>query len=668
MVNKYFSQEYISSIWPEFEVREEQVQLSSKIEDCIAQGKHLLAEAGTGVGKSLAYLLPAALHSIAAGETVIVATETKSLQSQLINKDIPIVARIIGKELKAKIALGASNYLCKRKMDKVFREGTFGPEMVDRLNEFYQWEKSTSSGIIAEYDGFASRDFWQKVTRDSDHCMGRFCPNFSHSYYFQEKEKWKEANILIVNHYLLASHIASDYTLLPSNNILIIDEAHNFPDILGRGFRIELTYDELVKNFSLLNHSDKKNQISFYASPAWMDHFNSLLSDFDKLIPGFYNALAGEIPFGFSGAKRITSSLKLDKGKLETVLTAIADHLDSITIKFDKESGKEEEIEFAIELEGYSSRLRLYAETINGLRVGNVDGGESAIVYWVEMPEYSKEPSGSPNNFYKICSQKLKVDETIHAMAEKFSSVIFTSATLTATKNNFSYFEEQIGHIESEKLIVNSPFDYKSQSVVMIAEKMKDPQVDNDGYIQDLIKGLPYLFEITNGNAFVLFTSYKTMNTVFEGLSSDAKYPIISQGEFGAEKAKNLFMNTPDSILFGVLSFWQGVDIKGDKLKSVIITRLPFQVPSDPILEAKIEEAKKLNGNPFMDIQLPYTSLLLKQGIGRLIRSRTDKGIISILDSRLVTKKYGAVLIESLPPAKIVYSTRELAAEFKKLR
>ncbi|TGM35933.1 ATP-dependent DNA helicase, partial [Leptospira biflexa] len=236
----------LPKLWKDYEVRKEQMEMSQAIESAFQTGSNWVIEAGTGVGKSLAYLIPSALFSLENECTVVVSTETKSLQDQLLYKDIPLVSEALGVPINAMVALGANNYLCKRKYNRVMERGDFGPEMESSLPYFVNWEKQTESGIRAEYDGFLSNSFWSSVARESDNCLGRNCPNFSSSYYFLEKDKWKKANILIVNHHLLASHLAGDFKLLPPFSQLVIDEAHVFPEIVGKAFGSEIRYEFIL--------------------------------------------------------------------------------------------------------------------------------------------------------------------------------------------------------------------------------------------------------------------------------------------------------------------------------------------------------------------------------------------------------------------------------------
>ncbi|MCE9502004.1 MAG: ATP-dependent DNA helicase [Leptospira sp.] len=645
---------------PDFEFRKEQTEMAEKVHSALWNSENLIIEAGTGVGKSLAYLIPAAIYSLENEKTVVISTETKALQNQLLKKDIPVVAKVLGTELKAEIALGANNYVCKRKLSQVITNGTFGPEMTDYLKEFYAWEKETETGIKSEYRGFASSDFWNRITRESDNCLGKDCPNFPVSYYFLEKEKWKKSNILIVNHHLLARHIAGDFKILPDFTNIIVDEAHNFPDILGKAFGKETSYEEILNLLNYIYTPEKKTGVfQKVRSEALQSEISKLSSTAHLKLVGFFNKLITQSPIGFSGSQRITKNLSLDEGALEDTLYDIADKLSISSKEYNRESENSSEKETSLELEMSAGRLKDTAEILESFRKNN----DPELVVWLDSPDQRKE-----ERFQTIHIQPLNPDKIVtDSFLPRLENITFTSATLSSGKKDFKFFRKNIGDIPADEVILNSPFHYEKNSLLYLPRSMRDPASQGDEFHADLIQLIPHLLDLTSGNTFVLFTSFKSLNTVYEAINEDSKYPLFSQSILGPENAKIEFLNTPNSVLFGVSTFWQGIDVKGDRLKSVIIAKLPFQPPGEPVLEAKIEEMKRANGNPFADVQLPHCILTLKQGFGRLIRSQTDTGIVSILDPRIQTKSYGRTILESLPAAKRVFSFKELRQEYEKL-
>jgi ATP-dependent DNA helicase DinG len=644
----------------DFELRKEQIKMSLDVQKSLQNSEISLIEAGTGVGKSLAYLIPSILYSLETGKKIVISTETIALQNQLIQKDIPIAKKILNKDIKAEIALGSSNYLCKRRMDNTISSGNFGYEMTPYLNDFYAWEKNTSTGIKSEYRGFATPEFWSKITRDSENCLSRKCPNFNISYYFLEKEKWKNANILIVNHYLLASHIAGDLKILPEFQNLIIDEAHNFPDILGKSFRISILYNDILNLIHFISGRDKKNTglLGKIDDSLKNKKLINRLNEGEEILKYFYGKLFEEFPVLFQ-AQRITKKINPDNCILENYLFEISTFLKSIQDKFNPETENILEKEIIMELDFSVSKSKIYAESLKMIRTLE----KSNIVVWLDPAE-----ENAKDKFYGINAQPMESGDLItEKLYPNMDSIIFTSATLSNGKNKFTFFKSQIGDPSTKDKSYPSPFPYSKNALLYLPKNIRDPVSQPEAFQEDIIKLLPYLINLSNGNAFVLFTSNKMMREVYNAVKESLNFSIFSQHELGAEKAKQEFLENEDSILFGVSTFWQGIDIKGDKLRSVIITKLPFQAPGEPVLEAKIESFKDKNSNPFTEIQLPHAILTLKQGFGRLIRSKTDKGFVAILDPRVQTKKYGEDLINNLPPAKIVKSFKALKESYSKL-
>ena len=643
----------------DYEYRPEQVDMSIMVEKALENSEILLIEAGTGVGKSLAYLLPASLYSLQTGKKVVISTETIALQNQLISKDIPLVREILNKDIKAEIALGSSNYICKRKMDHTISNGNFGIEMTEYLNDFYKWEKKTQTGIKSEFRGFYTQDFWSKVSRESENCLSRKCPNYDISYYFLEKEKWKNANLLIINHYLLASHIAGDLKILPEFQNLIIDEAHNFPEITGKSFRITITYEELLNIFTFIGGKDKKNTglLGKIDNSLKNNKIIDLVSKKEDFLNLFFGKLFEEYPVLFQSL-RVKKKINPDKGKLHDYLIEVSSILKSIKEKYNPETENILEKEIQMELDFAINKCITFSEALK-----MINKPDDTIVIWLEPPMDS-----SKFRFYGINAQPLHSGELlIEKLIPNMDSIVFTSATLSSNMNDFNYFKNQIGNPPSIEKSLPSPFPYSKNSLIYLPKNIRDPVVQSDDYLSDIIKLIPYLVNLSSGNCFVLFTSNKMMKDTYLELKDKLDFPIFSQHDLGAEKAKEEFLQTPDSVLFGVSTFWQGIDIKGDKLRSVIITKLPFQPPGEPVLEAKIEILKANKGNPFLEIQLPHAALTLKQGFGRLIRSKTDRGFVAILDPRIQTKNYGKGLVASLPPGRVVNSFKDLRVEYSNL-
>ncbi|MBM9547292.1 helicase [Leptospira sp. 201903074] len=649
----------LPKLWKDYEVRKEQMEMATSIESAFNTGSNWVIEAGTGVGKSLAYLIPSALFSLENECTVVVSTETKALQDQLLYKDIPLVSEALGVPVNAMVALGASNYLCKRKYNRVMERGDFGPEMESSLPYFVNWEKQTTTGIRAEYDGFLSNSFWNSVSRESDNCLGRNCPNFSSSYYFLEKEKWKKANILIVNHHLLASHLAGDFKILPPFSQLVIDEAHAFPEIVGRAFGSEIRYDLLMNLLHYLYFPEKRTGLVLK-----LKNSEKIIKSVEASI-GYANdlfrMLLSAIPLQFNQfSTRHTERLKLDNGALEDTLADLASQLESLLTKYKKDSEDMEEKELALGLEMVSGNLKKASSFLNDFRLKT----NPNLVFWIEPP-----PQSSKDPFYYLFSQPKNTDEILaNTLFPNMDSVVMTSATLSPTAGNFQYFLKEVGTTEVKTKTLASPFAYNTHSLLFVPKQVADPVQDPKRNKTDLSYWITRLLKLSEGDAFVLFTSNKLLSELYEELRNQVPYPIFSQTEMGPIAAKREFLANEKSVLFGVSSFWQGVDIKGDKLRNVIVTKLPFQVPTEPVLQAKMEDMERKGKSPFWEMQVPKTCLLLRQGFGRLIRSQSDTGMVSILDPRVHTKSYGKNVLQSLPKGvPLITEFNELERKFNLL-
>lgn len=654
-VTSVFTKE-LPKLWKDYETRKEQLDMSLAIESAFQTGTNWVIEAGTGVGKSLAYLIPSALFSLENECTVVVSTETKSLQDQLLYKDIPLVSKALGVPINAMVALGSSNYLCKRKYNRVMERGEFGPEMESSLSYFVNWEKQTESGIRAEYDGFISNSFWSSVARESDNCLGRNCPNFSSSYYFLEKEKWKKANILIVNHHLLASHMAGDFKLLPPFSQLVIDEAHVFPEIVGKAFGSEIRYEYILGLLHYLYFPEKRTGLILKIKSN--EKLIQLVEASISYANDLFRMLLSAIPLQFNQfATRHTERIKLDNGALEDTLADLASVLEGLLSKYKKDSDDIEEKELALGLEMVSGNLKKASSFLTDFRLKT----NPNLVFWIEPPsQMAKDP------FYYLFSQPKNTDEILaNTLFPNMDSVVMTSATLSPTAGNFQYFLKEVGTSDVKTKTLSSPFSYNTHSLLFVPKQIADPVSDPKRNKTDLSYWITRLLKLSEGDAFVLFTSNKLLSELYEEIRNLVPYPIFAQTEMGPIAAKREFLANENSVLFGVSSFWQGVDIKGDKLRNVIVTKLPFQVPTEPVLQAKMEDMEKKGKSPFWEMQVPKTCLLLRQGFGRLIRSGSDTGMVSILDPRIHTKSYGKNVLQSLPKGvPLITDFHELERKF----
>lgn len=636
-------------IYPNYKIRAGQIKLADEIYKTIKNQAFLIAEAGTGTGKTLAYLLPSLLYALEEKDyKILISTETKALQNQILSKDIPLLEKLLKIKIPAEICLGSNNYVCKRRLYNFANSQELPPQYISILEKFLKWEKESSNGIIYNYPNELPKDFINEVVRNPNLCLANNCPNFEKSFYFLEKEKWKKAKILIVNHHLLSAHIESNFSLLPKFHIAIIDEAHSFPSIYR---------DSNVQNLSFreLHHFIKK----FKLEGILLDSLKQFQEDIQNQIikDQKEDKFRLEKSLEINSLYQFINAIEKAKQKLEEQLKQEQDLFSNA----DFSEKSEKEVEFINAIETLN-------QVINLLDIFY----EGPIYNRVHFIEYNTVD-------LKLCVSYVDVGEFIYEkFIKKIDSCIFTSATL-AINSNFDFFINKIGLIKFKDnqeylktLVVPSPFNYKEQALLYIPKHLKDPS--DLEFLNQSIKEIYQLIELVNGNTLVIFTSKSNLNYVYKQIIANygeelnhKKIQIYSQEVLGAQQSLQRYLNDERGVLFGLESFRQGIDLAGDKLKCVILVKLPFSVPTDPVQQAQIELEKEKERNPFLTIQIPEMIIKLKQGMGRLIRTETDKGIIAILDPRIYTKKYGELILKSLGEYKLIKTYAELKNSYNHL-
>ncbi len=622
---------------PQYKFRKGQIEYSEAILKAFHSETHLIAEAGTGTGKTMGYLI-ASLLFLKENEyndqddlnRIIISTETKALQNQILFKDLPLAQKILNTDFQVSIALGSNNYLCKRRFFEFLKK-----ESKLNLKDLIQWEKETENGILLNYHSEIPDIVLNEISRIPSLCLAKECPNFNVSYYFLEKEKWKKSHILIVNHHLLSLNILSDYTILPKFQYAILDEAHFFPSI----FR-----DSSIRYLSIKEIED------FIKNYKFEDIFKNVLHTFRNSIQNFtqqkkstdskYNL---ETSFEIPGLFELINTLNQAKEKLQKELSQMSDLFQNIEGLQDKEK-----------------KLKLQ----NGIEF--IDQSIEILDIIYEGPVYNRvhyiEKIGG--NF-RLCISYVDVSDILFNSFFKLTkSVIFTSATLSIGQN-FDYFIEKTGlkpfKETVQTLIVESPFNYEEQSIYYIPFNLPDPQKKE--FLDEITGEIINLIELVQGNTLVIFTSRQNLIYVYEkiykneewmGRFKKHKIQIFSQEIYGAQLSLEKYFQNDNSVLFGLDSFRQGIDIPGDKLRCVILVKLPFSVPSDPVYITQTLMEKEKGREPFLSVHVPEMIIKLKQGIGRLIRTESDRGIVAILDPRIYTKNYGKMILSSLSKAKIV--------------
>jgi ATP-dependent DNA helicase DinG len=628
-----------------YEFRIQQSEMAEVVSKAFSDSAHLIIEAGTGVGKSFAYLIPAIDFAITKSERVVVSTNTISLQEQLINKDIPFLQEILPYEFKAVLVKGRSNYLCMRRMENLMayeRELFESKDEVDDFVRIHQWSEFTKDGSLSDLEPQPRMSVWNRVCSERDMCLGpAICTYAKNCFYQRARNAIYNAHILIVNHHLLFSDLSlrknvPGFSVLPGYKYLIIDEAHNIENTATEHIGISLSKFAVRHLMDSLCNRDRKGgffiRLGAISLVEWVDNARKEADLFFDNVQKW----AEDEP---SGVKRIRKS-----NFVENTLQAPLKKLESVLKGLIPEAKTDEDEK---EIIAFAERCRVMNEELYTILSKSIDDS----VYWVEV---------SKDRFVNVTINSAPVnvaDELRPNLFDIMNSIILTGATIS-TNQNFDYFKKRVGLKDCRETILGSPFDYTKQVKLYIPKNMPDPQ-NNDAFVSAVIEKTKYFVKLTNGKAFILFTSYKMMDEVSKALGSwlnEQGIMYFVQGEGLSRHAMlEKFRNDVNSVLFGTSSFWEGVDVQGEALSNVIVVKLPFSVPTHPVVEARIEDIKNKGGNPFMEYNLPEAIIKLKQGFGRLIRTKNDLGIVVVLDPRIKTKFYGKNFLNSLPKCEIIY-------------
>ncbi|RKG60163.1 ATP-dependent DNA helicase [Corallococcus sp. CA054B] len=626
---------------PAYEHRPEQLQMARAVERAFSEGSYLLAEAGTGTGKTLAYLVPALLS----GRKVVVSTATKTLQDQVFFKDLPLLSEKLGLRFEAAYLKGRGNYLCLHRYDSFEKDPQFiSKEEAKQWPLLKKWVTQTETGDRAELDLPESFAAWSRLSTTSETCLGSRCSQYETCFVTRMRKRAEVADLLVVNHHLFFADLALRSSgkrtegVLPFYDAVIFDEAHALEDAASSHFGCS------VSNYRL----EELSRDAVAALPA-KDERHATLSALAQRVRSHADALFLQAPraLGLSSQESTVALRPETMGKLSGALEQVREGLAALA----SFAGSEREPELA----AIHRRAEEMAEQLTFL-----EKSESADhVYWAEARGKGLFLRANPIDVAKELRDRLY---------GALDTVVFTSATLAAD-SRFDFFARRMGMYDDEgqpvtrvrTLAVPSPFDFPRQSALYLPTHLPDPSAP--GFIEAAAEEIIQLCEVTGGRAFVLFTSLRNMVRAYELTATRLPYQALLQGERPKQQLLDAFRQTP-SVLFAAHSFWEGVDVPGDALSLVIIDRLPFASPGDPLVAARIRQIQARGEEPFDQYQLPQAALALRQGFGRLIRTQADRGIVAMLDRRIVTKGYGRVFLSSLPPAKRMEDTTELSRWF----
>ncbi len=603
-----------------FSHRPQQQEMAAAVGRVLEQRGVLICEAGTGTGKTFAYLVPALMS----GLKVIISTGTKNLQDQLFHRDLPMVRQSLASPVSTALLKGRANYLCIHRLDNTLvEEIRLTREQVGQLQAIRDWSASTRSGDIGEMTSIPEdAAIWPVVTSNTDNCLGQECPAYSKCYLVEARKRAQEADLVVINHHLLCADLALKEEgfgeLLPGADCFILDEAHQLPEVASNFFGATLSgrqLQELAKDTIIETHKEAKD------TPALIERAEALKKSAGDL----------RLAFGLESRRGAWSEVA-ENPSVKLQLERVMECLDELAEGLRAVEGRGKGLDSCKER---SEQLKLQLQALLGEAE---EGADDASIRWYETTRQG----------FRLNRTPLEIAGIFRGVMQQHPAAwVFTSATL-AVGGSFDHFAHQLGLDEAETHCWDSPFDYPRQALWYVPKGVPEPNhPDFNRSVSDL--SIPIL-QASKGRAFLLYTSHRALQEAADYLADKLEFPLLVQGTAPRTELVDRFRELGNAVLLGTSSFWEGVDVRGEALSCVIIDKLPFASPGDPVLQARIDALRKRGGNPFMEFQLPQAAIALKQGAGRLIRDERDTGLLVVCDPRLINKPYGKIFIRSLPP------------------
>jgi len=614
-----------------FAARAQQQQMAAAVETALAEQTTLIVEAGTGTGKTFAYLVPALLS----GRKVIVSTGTRHLQDQLFHRDLPTVQSALAVPLRAALLKGRANYLCHHRLAITRSEGRLtARQQVDELERIFDWSGRTRSGDIAELSSVPEdAAIWPRVTSTAENCIGQQCEWFAKCHVLKARRAAQEADLVIINHHLLCADLALKEEgfgeLLPGADAFVIDEAHQLPDTAAQFLGASLSSRQLQE-------LAQDSVAEYLRETAQLEGLPELAQRLERQLQDVRLAMG-------KGERRGPWSQLADDRELQTRLGALRDALAAL-----------------------AAALQAQAQRSRGLDSCH----QRSLKLQALLAQCTEQPPPDHVHWFETYRQSFRVNLTPLDVADTFSSRrhqlpscwVFTSATLSVN-GSFAHFARRLGLEEAATLQLDSPFDYRHNALFYVPQGLPEPA--HEAYTERVLEEAERIIRACGGRTFVLFTSYRALHIAQRRLSESCGFPLLVQGSAPRNELLQRFRELGNAVLLGTSSFWEGVDVRGEALSCVIIDKLPFASPGDPVLQARIDALRERGGNPFMDEQLPHAVITLKQGVGRLIRDVSDRGVLVICDPRLLSKRYGRVFLNSLPDMQRTRDFDQVAAFFR---
>jgi len=615
---------------PGFAVRQEQVQMAQAVEQALDTDGVLIVEAGTGIGKTFAYLVPALLS----GRKIIISTGTRHLQDQLYHRDLPTVRSALAAPVSAALLKGRANYLCHHRLAVARGEGRFSSrQQISQLEAVQDWAGRTRSGDIAELSGIPEdAAIWPKVTSTAENCLGQECDYYQQCHVIKARRRAQDADLVVINHHLLCADLALKEEgfgeLLPGAEAFIIDEAYQLPETAARFFGISLSSRQLQELAQ-----DSRNE--YLAETADLEGLPDQARALETAVRDWRLSMGR--------AEQRSPWLQLaDEPAMQAKLLRVRESLQALT-----------------------EALAGQAERSRGLE----NCHQRALKLQALLHQTTEQAPENHIHWFETWKTSFRINLTPLDVAENFDSQrhglphcwIFTSATLSVS-GDFGHFAQRLGMEEAPTLQLDSPFDYQNHALFYLPKGLPEPAAGD--FTERMLDAAERIISASRGRAFILFTSYRALHIARKRLQQSCDYPLLVQGDAPRSELLERFREMGNAVLLGTSSFWEGVDVRGEALSCVIIDKLPFASPGDPVWHARIDALKSRGGNPFIDEQLPHAVVTLKQGVGRLIRDVNDRGVLVVCDSRLVSKRYGKVFLNSLPDMKRTRDFDEVQAFF----